>query len=304
MSMDATISTISTVEIAQKQRHLHLLQRVRENKSLSAKEINELKLYESAAKKTAAEKLPEKKHSKNKKRDSKGKFKAPAEDKQFAALAAELKSVASLDSQFEEHFELTKYPRIRQALEAAISQRVEEIIRERFVIAAQKDYRKVTLQQLVEITGKTRRTIYDWINKGLPRNADGSFYLPSFIGWFEKFTIEKLPSKVIAEINPLQAFKAARIEIDLKRARNELLSRDEVMAGQVARHQNLINSLSHKAEEIAMLANGQPQSKISEMLNSFFDELLSQQCQVPEQLQLPEEKAKEFEKLLNSLKSE
>ena len=255
--------------------------------------------------KKPAKKKTKLKHNKAKQPGKKpAKIKTPVKDTQFAALAAELKSVASLDSQFEDHFELEKYPRIRQALETAVTQRVEEIIRKRFVATAQKDYRKVTLQQLVEITGKTRRTIYDWINKGLPRNADGSFYLPSFIGWFEKYTIEKLPSKVIAEINPLQAFKAERLEIDLKKAKNELLARDEVMAGQVARHQNLINSLSHKAEEIAMLANGQPQSKISEMLNNFFDEVLSQQCQVPEQLQLPEEKAKEFEKLLNSLKSE
>ena len=165
-----------------------------------------------------------------------------AEDKQFAALAAEFKSVTLIDSQFEKHFKLKKYPLIKQALEAAVRHRIEDIIREQFVAAIQKDYRKITLAQLVEITGKTRRTIYDWINKGLPRNADGSFHLPSFIGWFEKYTIEKLPAKVVTEINPRQTFKAKQLEIDLKRIRKEI----EVMAGQIARHQNLINSLITK----------------------------------------------------------
>lgn len=291
----------SAAEIAGKQRYLHLLQKVRANRPLSAAELKELKKYEEMSTQTAEKKIDK---SKIRRRGTGGRFAALTDDAQLTALAAELKSVAALDSQFEEHFELEKYPRVKKALEAAVGQRVEEIIRQRLAGPGVKDYRKITLQQLTEITGKTRRTIYDWLKKGLPRNADGTFDLGSFINWFEKYTIEKLPANVVEAINPLQAKKAERLDIDLARQRNQLLNRGEVMAGQIARHQTLINSLSHKAEELALLANGQPQAKIAELLNGFFDEVLKQQCQVPEVLQLPEEKTKQFAELLNGLRPE
>lgn len=218
-------------------------------------------------------------------------------------LANDLKQLAAIDEQFEEHFEgmLEKYPRIKKALEETIAQRVEDAVRQRFLLPSQKDYRRVTLQQLSELTGRTRRSIYDWLKKGLRREADGSFFLPNFITWFEQYTIEKMPARILAAANPLQKMKAERLEIDLARARNQLLDRNTVIAGQIARHQNLINSLKHKAEEMALLAHGQPQAKIMELLNSFFDNVLRQQCQVPEELALPEEVEKQFRRLLKNL---
>ena len=293
---------ISTVEIAQKQRHLHLLQKVKGDKSLNAKELKELTQYEAEAAKQAKKKTP--KDKRRRARNKQGRFAAQTDEPQLAALAAELKRLAAMDEQFESHFEgiLEKYPRVKTAWEQAISQRVEDAIRLRFATASQKDYRRITLQQLVEITGRTRITIYNWVNKGLARNADGSFYLPTFLAWFEKYTVSKLPPSVIAEINPLTKLKERRLQKDLDLADHQLLKRDEVMAGQIARHQNLINAFSHKAEEVAMLAVGQPQEKIAELLNNLFDEVLRAQCQVPEQLQLPEEKAGQFRELLESLK--
>jgi hypothetical protein len=73
------------------------------------------------------------------------------------------------------------------------------------------------------------------------------------------------------------------------------------MAGIIARHQNLINALKHKAEELARDAAGQPQAKIMEMLNDFFDGMLRQQCSVPEQLKLPADIAEQFSELLRKL---
>lgn len=279
-------------------------------------------------------------------------------DGDLAALAAELKQVASLDSHLEEHFELEKHPRVKSALEKAVSDRVEDIIKHRFAGPVQKDFRKVTLAQLKRITGKTRRCIYDWIGKGLPREADGTFMLnkfvewitrpvqgncwkvtfaqlkeltgksrrciydwirkglpreadgnfslPGFFGWFETYTIEKLPAKAAAEISPFQAEKMKKLRIDIAESENRLLDRGEVLAGQIARHQNLISAFTHKAEEIAMLATASPkaQDKIEKALNRFFDDVLRQQCQVGEELKLPEEKARQFEKLLQGLRPE
>jgi hypothetical protein len=224
-------------------------------------------------------------------------------NKDLERLASELKQVSALDSQLEEHFDIEKYPRVKQALEEAVSARVEDIIRQRFAELGgrQKDYRYVTLAQLIELMGITRRTPYDWVKKGLPREADGTFFLPTFIKWFEKYTIEKLPAHVVEEINPLQAKKAERLEIDLRRARNELLPRVEVMAGQVARHQNLINTFSNKAEELAREMHGQPETVIAGMLGDFFDEVLKAQCQIGSELKLPEEIEVKFRELLNNL---
>lgn len=222
----------------------------------------------------------------------------------FTELAAELKSVAALDGQFEEHFELEKYPRVKAALEQAISRRVEDIIKQRFAATegTKKDYRRVTLMQLIEITGKKRRTIYFWIDRGLPREEDGTFLLPKVFEWLETYTenktLERLPDR---KMNPYQVNRARELAMHIAEREHQLLKRDEVMTGQVARHQNLINAFTHKSEELAMQAHGQPQSKIMELLGEFFDEVLRQQCSVPEQLHLPEEKAKLFSELLNSL---
>lgn len=226
-----------------------------------------------------------------------------ASKEQIKALIEEISKLAAADAEVDVSLAalFEKYPRIKAAWEQAIAQRVEDVLKTRFAGPAQDDYRNITLNQLTEITGKTRRTVYDWLKKGLARNAEGTFNLPTFIHWFERYTVSKLPPQVVAAVNPLQAEKVKRLKMDLERQQGQLLDRGEVMAGQLARHQNLINSLTHKAEDLAMLCNGQPQSKIAELLNSFFDELLSQQCHVPEQLRLPEKAAQQFSELLNGL---
>ena len=145
--------TLSAAEIASKQRHLHLLQKVKANRPLSAAELKELKSYEEMAKKTAKKSVPctprrRKTQKQVRKRDVDGKFKNAAGSRinelQIKKLAAELKSLAAMDEQFESHFDgiLEKYPRIKKALEQAIAQRVEDVIQQRFASLDQKDYRR------------------------------------------------------------------------------------------------------------------------------------------------------------------
>jgi len=226
-----------------------------------------------------------------------------ASSEQIRAITAELEKLAEAEAQTD-IFE--KYPRIQAAWEKAIARHFEAFFKENLLGAGQPgDLHHISLSQIIEITGRGRRTIYDWIGKGLPRNADGSFDLVLFLKWFEKYTIRKLPPQAVATaVNPLQAAKAQRLEIDLARVKNQLLDRNEVMAGQLARHQNLINSLNNKAEELALISHGQPQDKIAEILNNFFDELLGQQCQVPAELQLPPAAEKMFAELLENLRTE
>jgi len=63
---------------------------------------------------------------------------------------------------------------------------------------------RISTNQLTEITGKSRQTIYEWGRRfNLPRNADGTFNLKDFIKWFEHFTIYK--------IDKLQAKNKSRV---------------------------------------------------------------------------------------------
>ncbi len=169
------------------------------------------------------------------------------------------------------------------------------------------DLAHVSIAQMIEITGKTRQTVHDWYTKyGLSRNSDKTFNLVQFFGWFEEFTIRKTrgAGKPLALTDPLKAAKAEKLELDLAHQRDQLLDRGAVLAGQLARQQNLVNAISHKAEDLSMLCHGQPPEKITVILSSFFQDLRSQQCQVSEQLRLPPQAAETFRKLLEELRPE
>lgn len=308
---------LSAIEIAQKQRHLHLLNRVKNNKPLTRRELKELAELEKMAQKEQRT-VKSKKNAaagKKKRRRSSGHIKnkdkrrrdwqAPKKgDRELAALAKELKDVAAFDKKIGEHFDLEEHPRIKTALREAVSQQIEDIIKRKFRGKKYKDFRRVTFKQLEELTGRTRRTIYDWLGKGLKRESDGSFFLPTFITWFEQYTVEKLPAKAVAAANPYQKLRTEHLKYTLAEQKRELLRRDEVMAGYVARHQNLVTSFRHKAEDLLMEIQGLPESKKQEILNKFFDDVLTQQCSVPEELHLPEEIAELFAELLKKLKGE
>jgi hypothetical protein len=53
--------------------------------------------------------------------------------------------------------------------------------------------RKLSVDQLAEISGRSRQTIWSWRSKhGLPQNPDGTHDLLTFLVWFEKFVIAKV----------------------------------------------------------------------------------------------------------------
>jgi len=226
------------------------------------------------------------------------------QDAGLRKLAAELKSIAAMDSKFDELFDLEKYPRVKTALERAVAQRVEEIIKEKFSSIKKRDYRRVSLQQLIEITKKGRRTIYFWLAKGLSREDDGFFWLPKFFEWYEKYMSDKIYDRLPAQkMNPYQLSRVQKLKMDIARQQNQLLERPVVIAGQVARHQNLVNSFTNKAEELAIMLAGLPQAQIQKQLNEFFDEILRQQCSVGEELCLPEKQNQKLKELLSELEN-
>lgn len=81
---------------------------------------------------------------------------------------------------------------------------------------------KISLPQLAEITGRCRRTIYDWLEKGLPREADGDFDLAKFIKWFEKYIKSKLPPRGIEKTNTIQQKRMELMDVKLEIKKMEL----------------------------------------------------------------------------------
>ncbi len=67
------------------------------------------------------------------------------------------------------------------------------------------DFRHLPIKLMVELTGKSRQTIYAWYSKhGLQRNADKTFDLTVFLNWFEKFTLKKAtrPAAIPEKVEP------------------------------------------------------------------------------------------------------
>jgi len=199
---------------------------------------------------------------------------------------------------------------VKQAKEgkpSAIKQ-IEMLLRQE-IGRPRADLHHLTIGQMVELTGKTRQTIHDWVTKhGLGRNADKTFDLKVFVQWLEEFAVKKLncsPGRFAgAETDPFKAAKTERMQLELEKQRGNLLVRDQVIAGQMARQQTLVNTLDRKASDLAMLCQGQAAEEITKVLEGFFADLRREQCQVPEQLRLPAAVAKKFRKLLMELRPE
>jgi len=190
----------------------------------------------------------------------------------------------------------------------ALSARQVEQLLKRELAAGHPDTSKLSTNQLADIVGKTRQTIYDWYTKhGMPRNSDETHDLRVFIAWFEKFVTDKARGKKTTDVDITDPhtkqtmLKAERIELELSERKGQLVGRDEVLAGLLARYQNLVNMCDRKGSELAMLLHGQTVEDNAKILGGFFDELRKTIIYVPEQLKLDEEAKAAFVKLLEGL---
>lgn len=382
----------SVVEIAQKQRQLHLLVKVKNNKPLSMAELKELENYENnmAIKPEQITKVIKQKKTRQKKAGQKSRFKrgekqirrkhrplgasrikllalnypdmtaaeaAAAEmfgfdeplaeylkkNKDLAAAwergrflrhLKELASTAVTISEAENTLELQpgqlkkmietdpeiaelwngerlavivalKKAMVEKAKEGKLNaiKQIEYLLRNEIAGREQIDFKRVTITQLCELTGRTRQSVHDWYTKhGLNRNSDKTFDLYDFIPWYANFIITKkadAPGRPAAgRIDPLRDVRAQNLQLDLEHKRGQLLDRQQVIAGLLARSQTLINSLDRKAEDLAALCNNRPMVKIIEILDNFFDDVRRQQCTVPEFLNLPEKAKEKYEELM------
>ena len=166
------------------------------------------------------------------------------------------------------------------------------------------DFSYLSTNQLAQLTGKTRQTIYKWRTQhGLPTNKDNSFDLHQVLPWLEKFIIQKITDRFKGDekLDPLKQAKAERLEMELKKHRGELLNREEVMAGLLARYQILLFWAERRPDELGRLCQGQKPERITKLIKEAVIELRRDLCQVPEELQLSDKASKLFQKVLDNL---
>ena len=171
------------------------------------------------------------------------------------------------------------------------------------------DTRKLRVADIAIFTGKPRATIYEWINKGhLPIAADKTIDVGSFIRWFEIYItdnmIQKYASKKTDQDSRLHQLKAEQIERELKRDRHELLPREEFIAGILARHRLLINTMRQKAPQMAQLCQGQKPERVIEIITDCLGDICRELCHVPAEFYLSDPAAKAYQKVLEILKDD
>lgn len=168
------------------------------------------------------------------------------------------------------------------------------------------DPSRITKLQLVEITGKTKRTITTWLDKfGLPRNADNKTFDVGIVwAWYEEFLLKKAPvgKEPAVILDPLKAMKAEKLKVELASHRNELLDRNEVVIGQIAWVQNIKSFCERGNDELSRLCCNQPREKIAEIHRRFFRDLLAETAKYPKEFRLPAELGRELVKILQKLK--
>jgi len=164
---------------------------------------------------------------------------------------------------------------------------------------------RLRISDIADLVGRSRHLIYNWVSRyKLPLGTDKTVELKHFLRWFETFTAGNAASKNGGKSDQesrLHAMKAESIEMELKRRRHELLDRDEVMAGILARHQVLINSMRKKAPQIAQLCQGQKPERIIKIITDSLADICRELCQVPAELHLPESVAKAYRHVLEIL---
>ena len=167
------------------------------------------------------------------------------------------------------------------------------------------DTSHITMFQLTELIGKTRKTIHEWHTRfGLPRNADKTFDLSIFFAWFEEYLSKRgsVEKGSAAVHDPLRVMRAEKLRVEIASHRKELVDRNDIIIGQVAWVQNLISICNRNIEGLSRLCCNQPQEKIEEIHRVFFRDLHSAAAHIPKELRLPAAVEMKLKKILQELK--
>ena len=159
------------------------------------------------------------------------------------------------------------------------------------LVRPEVDLGRVELADVSLVCGVSRQTVHSWVSRfGAPQNADGTYSLPAMWLWYEGFISQKIAGgkvKVSGEVSdPLRYQRAKKLSMEVDELAGRLLERDEVVVGILARHQQFLNAVNGKAEEMALSLAGQPADVVVRALTEFFDGIKGELCYVPDELRL------------------
>lgn len=369
------MTEISTIEIAQKQRHLLLLGRVRGNQALTKAELEELYQYEQMAsrqKQVVRVKKPKNREPRTVNRRNLYRISQTAvrrlgyecadlaEADSAAALARPLAEFLGRDEKLMAAWERGQFLRnlkakasvvdtvteAASALKLQSGQALREIldtdleaaniwfqtrldtrirVREAMLEAAKEgnqkaisvvenylkddqkqrpagtDLTRLIQKEIADLFDVTRITVNDWTNKHrCPRNADGSYNLYEAIKWYDNYLRSRAAGKA-PTADTLRDMKAEQMKLDLAERKGQLLPREEVVAGLVARAQAMVGAFTYKRRELASMCHGQTVEGIEDILSRFFEELQRKQLELPDFLELPAAAEEKFNELLEIL---
>jgi len=170
--------------------------------------------------------------------------------------------------------------------------------------AAGPDLHKLMQKSIADLFDVDRLTVRNWTERhNCPRNADGSFDLASVIRWWKGYESRKSGAHVEPG-DKLRTLKAEEKQLDIAQRRGELLDRNEVIAGLVARCQLAVGAFNYKRRELANMVHNQTVEGIEDILGRFFEDLQRQQLDVPEFLELPAEAAGKLQECFKLLTAE
>jgi len=159
-------------------------------------------------------------------------------------------------------------------------------------------------KDICELFGLTRVTLNDWEKKySMPRNADKTYNLAELIRWYSEFAKKRFTGRAESS-DKLRDLKAEKMQLELAESRGQLLDRESVIAGLIARWQLIIGAFKYKRRELASTLHGQTVERIDDCLSRFFEDLQRQWLTVPEFLKMPAEAEGQFIELLTMLDEE
>jgi len=170
-----------------------------------------------------------------------------------------------------------------------VAAKMEEDLEEKN--AGRRDWNIVTLNQIVELTGRSRQTVYSWRDKhGMPSmgvNKATRVDLRKFWPWFEEYSRRLITKgvKVTPSPPPLTQRKIRREDLQYKRDIGDLLERGHVIAWQISVIKIVLNAFVRIPDLVNLMFN-QSREVMVRILEDFQGDMVQKLEKIPDVLQL------------------
>jgi len=171
------------------------------------------------------------------------------------------------------------------------------------------DFEHLTTEQMEELFGVTRQTVYDWWKKyNAPRNANGTYNLKTFLPWYAQFQLEKAerqPGKFLTNSaeDETTRLRNQKARMQLEEMQRRLVRVDRSMASFLARAAAIDKYIAANGSNLYLKIAGKKESEVKEKLAEYNTGLRQAACQLPANYPeiLPPEVAEGFVELMKLL---